>query len=472
MNPETSNRLRTIQDQLIRAAQAWAGGQDYDAALAGELRTEALLIHHAHYCANIPAYRKLAQEEDIGEELDTIAPIKRNLMSTDDIFKSYNQDWLDQRDFERMNGWLGTLYHERVNADMEGVRTIDAWIDRLMAAGITPVYSSGTSGRFSFVPRCDRSWYLFTTAPTCYLGPILMRLGLGSIFQRILMGSATRLLSPATFAGVVKRMGLPGYDGIFLSFRKGNMGIQLVAQELAALFRHTHFLYGIDLSASALRCVTRGARTEEDRNMLTAFTSETVGKKEENYAGVIEQLKRTTQNGRKAFLFGAPYQLKELIELMEAGKEKLSLKKQSVVLFGGGWKSFEGERIERETLAGMISEFLGVPEELIVEGYSMTEINGLMIRCPHGRFHMPPIVEPVILDEELTPLEGNDVTGAFGFLDPFALSYPGSIISGDNVRLVDEACACGFRGPAILQIERAPGREVKGCGGVMASVDA
>ena len=100
----------------------------------------------------------------------------------------------------------------------------------------------------------------------------------------------------------------------------------------------------------------------------------------------------------------------------------------------------------------------------------MTEINMLMLRCQFGRFHIPPLIEPVIFDTELAPREGTDISGAFGFLDPMAVSYPGFIITGDYVHLVDGECRCGLSGPAVTRIERISGTEVKGCGGVMGSI--
>jgi long-chain-fatty-acid---luciferin-component ligase len=107
---------------------------------------------------------------------------------------------------------------------------------------------------------------------------------------------------------------------------------------------------------------------------------------------------------------------------------------------------------------------------MVLEGYSMTEINMLMMRCEHGRFHIPPIIEPVIFNEELEPLEGSALKGAFGFLDPLASSYPGFIISNDYVHLVEGVCGCGLAGPAITEIGRLSGSEIKGCGGIMASM--
>jgi hypothetical protein len=102
----------------------------------------------------------------------------------------------------------------------------------------------------------------------------------------------------------------------------------------------------------------------------------------------------------------------------------------------------------------------------------MTEINAFMLRCDHGRFHIPPTIEPVIFNEELEPVRGTDLRGVFGFQDSLAQAYPGFIISGDEVHFVDGDCPCGLSGPAVTEIGRAHSREIKGCGGIMASLKA
>ncbi len=127
------------------------------------------------------------------------------------------------------------------------------------------------------------------------------------------------------------------------------------------------------------------------------------------------------------------------------------------------WENANGQRLSREQLLALMSENLNLPADRILESYSMTEINAFMLRCDYGRFHIPPFIEPVIFDEELSCVEGRDVRGMFGFLDPLALAYPGFIISGDEVRLVQGECPCGLNGPAVTEIGRARAREVKGC---------
>jgi hypothetical protein len=461
----------TPQMQLIKLAQAWALRQDFDPERARALRRTAILANHSHYLEKIPAYSRLAREEGIGS-LDDVAPIKQRLMLPDEVFKSYDQRWLDRRDFTSMNGWLSDIHHRRVDAEVAGLQSIDEWIVRLSQAGLRLVYSSGTSGMFSFVPRDEMNRRLQRMASTCYLVPLLMHEKLGTLWQRIQVQVGSRLVTPEAFARFSSKAGMRDFDAVFLDFRRGHTGNQELEQELAPLFRRCYFLYDVDLSPEILRLAVRGAQTEEDQKLLDALQQEVVVKKEQNFARISAQITQSVADGQKVFIFGAPFQYKELCEYLAAQHAPLPLRAGSLLLFGGGWKSFTGQRIARDTLVTMIAECFGLPPDRILEGYSMTEINVFMLRCDHGRFHIPPLIEPVILDNELCPAEGPDLHGIFGFLDPLAISYPGFIISGDLVHMVDGDCPCGLRGPAVTEIGRAQSREIKGCGGVMASVAA
>lgn len=463
--------LATTLRELTRTTQAWALEQRVDAGRLRELRRKAILANHAYYLEHIPIYGRFAQEEGIGA-LDDVEPIKRHLMFADDLFKSYDQSWLDERDFGRMNLWLSEIYHRRVDVDVGDVTSIDGWIDRLAQHGVRLVYSSGTSGTFSFVPRSAANLALLRTVSTFYLTPYLLSTKLGNPLQQLLVRLACRLVSPEAFVRASQRAGLSGFDAVFLDFRQGRTGNQSLEQELAPLFRKHYFLYDTDLSPSVLRLATRGPRTEEDREQLLALQEVVVGQKAQNYRRVMGYLRSSTAEGQRVFMFGTPVQFKELCETIAAEGEGLQLNEGSLILFGGGWKSFTGERIPRDVLLALMSENLGLPAQRIMEGYSMTEISAFTLRCDHGRFHIPPFIEPVLFDEELEIVEGSDVRGTLGFLDPLAISYPGFIISGDEVHFVDGPCPCGLGGPAVTEIGRARHREVKGCGGIMASLAA
>jgi hypothetical protein len=462
-------KISHIQNELIATSQSWALNQRFDSSKAIELRRQALLLNHAYYLKNIPVYKKVASAEGIGATTD-IETLKRTLIFPDEIFKSYSQEWLDNLDFARMNGWLAGVYHQPVDVDVREVRSIDDWLECLGTAGIDVTFSSGTSGLFSFVPRDKANRDLLKMANICCLAPLLMNRKIGLSPNNFALKQALKMLSPETLSKVVGKNGLPGFDAFFLGFRQGKMGNQSLMQELAPVFRKHFVLYNTDLRASVLRSLRQAARTPDAQILVDSFQNQVVGQRELNYLRLIEQIKTSIHEGQKTFIFGAPYQFKELCDF--ACHQKITLKKGSIILFGGGWKSFSGEAMQREDLVKKISDCFDLPNESILEGYSMTEISMLMIRCEHGYFHVPPIIEPVIFDDELNPIEGKDIQGVFGFLDPLAVTYPGFIISGDHVHLVDGECRCGLVGPALTDIGRARSREVKGCGGIMGSITA
>jgi hypothetical protein len=469
MVPEPAND--TIS-QLIKLTQAWALRGKFDAEHARRLRRKMILQNHAHYLKHIPVYAKFAQEEGIGQ-INDVEMIKEHLMSTDDLFKSYNQGWLDEGDYISMNTWLSQIFHQPVDADAKGIRSIDEWIKYLEKDGIRLVYSSGTSGNFSFIPRDRINWRLFKTTSTNYLVPLMMYEKVGTFWQQMLVRMGTKLLSPTSFEKMTRKVGATSeYDAIFLDFMNGSTGNQVLERELAPLFRKHTFLYETDLSPSVLRLVTRGPKSDVDREDLRKLQEVVVERKEDNYLKVIDQLKRSTKDGQKVFIFGTTHQYKELCETIACHNLRIALKEGSLVLFGGGWKSFTGERISREELITMMATNLKLPPDRILEGYSMTEMNAFTLRCDHGRFHIPPTIEPAIFNEDLSLMEGDDLHGIFGFLDPLAISYPGFIISGDEVHFVDGDCPCGLSGAAVTEIGRASAKEVKGCGGIMASITA
>jgi hypothetical protein len=291
---------------------------------------------------------------------------------------------------------------------------------------------------------------------------------MGSGHSNKFLQAAIRLMP----AGGLAKIAGNDYDAAFLGFKNGRMGNQVLIRELAPLFHNHYFLYDMDITGTAMRCLRRGARTDDERNMAETLRNKIIGEREENYLRLLDNIGKSGKEGQKMLIFGAPFQFKELCEIMSAYNRKISLKEGSVALIGGGWKSFIGEAISRDSLINKINDTLNLKPEMILEGYSMTETSALTLRCEYGRFHIPPIIEPLIFDEALNPLQGDDIRGAFGFMDTLASSHPGFIISNDFVRMVNSDCKCGLTGHSLLEIGRMPGSEIKGCGGIMGSFSA
>jgi hypothetical protein len=479
--PSTTPSFTAQHEALLLETMRWAAGAPYDAARVRTARRDALRTNHRHYRESIPAYRKLADRAGVGPDapFETLAS---EMLMPDGIFKSYPQSLLDERNFTEMNAWLRTIFHRDLGPATksgekpeQAIDTIDEWLADLGRRGLHAVYSSGTSGNLSFVPRDDYAWTLFREGPLHYAPLLLARRGVVGRWKAPLAALAGRTLSPARFMQVFQRLGLLDFDGIFLNFRGGNQGIQLVGQELAKRVRKAHFLYPTEISATAIRALTRGQAGPKEQRRTDEFLDATVRRKEENYERMLDATRQGIADGQRLMVFGAPYLVKEFCDRTLATGERFKLPAGSVVGYGGGWKSFTGEQLTEPALLELIERALGVTREFVVEAYSMTEIGAIMMKCEEGRFHVPPHLETIILDEALEPVDspdGEDAIGILGVMDPFAASYPGFLITGDNVHRSSRPCPCGLAGDTFLKVGRAAGAEVKGCGGIMATVNA
>jgi len=438
-------QVKELHEKLKNFAGEWAACKNVDMSYGAKLREDILRLNHRRYVDLIPVYRDLASDLGAPQNPD-MEFIAAELASTDDIFKSYNPACLEAGDFTAMTRWLETLHTDTIKIRTDDIDSISGWIARLAEGKVFSTFSSGTTGRLSFVPRDEYNWDSFLNTSSGYIRNL--------------------------FAGL--DMSYENFDAFSLSFKAGNMGVGLVGQRLSLYAVHSYFLYEAEISPDALKVMRKENPAPEEKKALDRYYEMILSRADENFDRIIGRIIESTQEGkRKVKIFGAPFQMKQLCERMIKTGKTIKVLPQSTVSFGGGWKTFEGEKIDREELIGLIKEALGVEDRYIFEGFAMTEMNVSMMRCPGGRYHVPPLIEPVIYDQSLSPMRGKNLTGTFGYLDPFATSYPGFIITGDSVMLVDEACSCGRVGPAIVgEVTRAPGKEVKGCGGIMGAMRA
>ncbi len=443
-NDKELGRLSEIYDELRDITRLWNQGGDWDEDYTRGIREEAVLINHKRYFRSIPAYRTLAEEFNIGEDLTDLEVIKTDLMSTTDIFKSYDPVLIDNSDWEQMTKWLRSIYFNDIPGDFSKVKKLEEWLDKLTEAGLSMLTSSGTSGNYSFVPRDERT-------------------------RGELMNNSITVLQPV-FGELLAN--ITEFDAALLSFKSGSAGVTAVSNGIANMVQNAYYLYDMHMPADAVRILQRGATNDEEKAFVDEFQRVMFTEKDARYEVMLDCIRESIKKGRKILLQGACFQLKELCA-MAVQQGSVILPEGSALLFGGGWKTFEGEKIGKPELLKLVEDAFGLKGDSAVEGYSMTEINTVMSCCREGRFHIPPLMEPIVFDEDLMPMPGAGNTGIFGFLDPFAMSYPGFLISGDQVNLWQGQCSCGRKGYAIDgEIRRAPGKEVKGCGGIMASVKA
>jgi len=137
------------------------------------------------------------------------------------------------------------------------------------------------------------------------------------------------------------------------------------------------------------------------------------------------------------------------------------------VLTGGGWKADEDKRTPEEVFRKKVQEVLGIPQDRYHDVYAMSECSSVFMSCEGHYKHIPPLLVPFVLNEELDPV-GYGKYGRFAFIDPLAEMYPGFIVTGDRVKLLEHCPACGRKGPVLdIEVTRVPGVEGRGCAAVM-----
>jgi hypothetical protein len=344
--------------------------------------------------------------------------------------------------------------------------------------------------------------------------------GLGSRLERLTARAAAGALPAHTFASLADRMHPRRAAAFLLDFESGPSGGQWLGRELGAAFGEYHPLYPTRLPAEALRALARGPRSWPEIGGLRALreglatagltgaagagtggsTTSTLatvlpgafgaagppgrpgvtgapawagmavtpgwaglagaagapgdGERDPFLRRLVGTLRATAGTGQRVFVFGTPYQLLRLVRTVAATGRPVSAPAGSVVLCCGGWQGHGGAAVPGDVLTALVREQLGVPE--LLEAYSMIELNTALLRCHAGRFHVPPLVAPYVLDADLRPVPGRPARGRFAFLDPLARTYPGFIASGDEVTLHGDGCPCGLAGPALTDITRLP----------------
>jgi hypothetical protein len=439
VNDERLETLIPLQRQLLLAAREWSRGEELPPDV-DEIRHEAIRINHLRYGELVPYYQHVARDQGLLGPLE-VDEIVQNLMFPG-LFKTYEPRWLAEGDFTSMTDWLSNVSTLRPGIDPAGLRDLNQWRQRLRSAGIFLSYSSGTSGRMSIVPRDTLSFQALCTNSSAYADP---------------KWSAGPDGAPRPF------------DCLVAGPKGGGMGILGAGVGLARSAARAHFLYDVELPDE----LVQAAPGEAARGALARFLEAAGATDGEHYGRAFDFVRQSIADSRPILLFGAPFQIKWLCEALSRRGERLEAAPGSTVVTGGGWKSFGGERIARAELCRLLERDFGIDRSHFIDAYSTSELNCTLSSCAEGRYHVPPLIEAVVLDEALFGAAGQEGHGTLAFLDPFAVSYPGFVVTGDRARLARGRCSCGLAGWFLDgEIERSPDEEIKGCGGVLASIKA
>jgi hypothetical protein len=405
------------------------------------LQLEALRMRFEQLRDRIPVLTTMADENGITsiDAVDDVVP----LLFQHSVYKSYPVSLLVKNKFTAMTRWLNRLTtHDLSKVDVSGCDSIDSWLDVLDAqTDLRAVHTSGTAGTMSFLPRSVSEWDQMWAAVRC------------GLFQ----------FSDPTGAG--GSHGGEYFDLIWPLYRHGRSAImrmpQMGMKHLLGSEERLHALRPGRMSSDAMLVAARlraaAARGELDHLELSPALRDRRDEFEREQGEMATSLPRFINEtahelaGRRIWLLATWNVLYEIAKAgLDAGLEGV-FAAESLVTTGGGAKG----QVVPDDWEETVSRFTGVAR--IQHTYVMSEITALNKLCEHGRYHFEPWIIPFALDPEdgsALPREGEH-TGRCAVFDLVAATYWGGFISGDEVSLSFDECACGRTTPHVARrIER------------------
>lgn len=348
------------------------------------------------------------------------------------VLKSYPLSLIEKGQYDRLTRWLQRLTtHDLAPIRLEGVRSLDSWIDRLEEHGMIIGHSTGTTGKLSFVPRSQTEWPAWKAA---YFEMLRSLTGVDFLEETI-----------------------PYFTTGYRTGHQMMVKMQyLFAEAGAGGDANRHCLYDYAISADLLSLMGRYRAAEErgelDRLQVDPKLLEeraALVRANANREADLEAWFRTLAEeyrGRRVRIGGGFADLTRLALKAEEQGFGCGFAPGSVLISGGGMKGYKDAPADWEQ---RIKAFLGI--DTMHSHYGMSENMGQAPMCPEGFYHFFPYTLPIVLDDDFVALpRDGEQTGRMALFDFLAETYWGGFISGDRVTIRwDGDCPCGRPNPRI-----------------------
>ncbi len=393
---------------------------------AEEYKFKSIKYAFKYHYENNSFYKKFCKENNVTpEDIKSIDDFGKIPLIPDKFFKSYPSG----KEFAM---WLATIYTgELPNIVVKKNDSHDEIINKFNEAGLVISYSSGTSGRHTFIPRNQRT------------------------FNSAEYGIAKSLIT------MLYPFWEPDMNGYL--FMPNPFKTNVFAGKVCSVYFDVIKDVQVALDREITADLIQAAMQNNLKGRIIRYAMQRENKKMINR--IIDWLRKNYKEGNKIGMVGAPFILYFVMEELEKNGEYFDFGEKGAVGTGGGWKIYEDKRLPVKEFRDKVEKVLGIPPENCLDLYGMVEGNGWMVHCPEGHYlHVPTTYyHAMVLDENGEQVSYGE-KGRFAFLDGLASSYPGFIISGDEVRMLEECPACGRTSPVLEpEVTRAKGDEMRGC---------
>jgi phenylacetate-coenzyme A ligase PaaK-like adenylate-forming protein len=445
MSEEVRQRLQPVippKDQWTPVDEALYGVENLyrvDSEEAQKLRFKAIRYSFKHHYEKNEFYRRYCQTDHISpSDIKEPSDLIKIPFIPDAFFK-------DHPSGEGFVAWLRKISTGKVpEVRLKNNPSFQDVMEALEEQEYTVTFTSGTSGRFSFFPRNRLTWMRQKYSIACCTMEILGRT-LDS--QRIGMQFA------------------PNPSKTFLFIGRGTSAVH----ESLFVKENVHYIINNKITPDSIR-ISKGM-THGLREKLIARVTDYARKGIMNK--FVEQLETFASQDKRMVLGGSPSLIMATINLLEKKGNRLKIGDDTIIMTAGGWKMVTGAPMSDKEFRARLKEAWGVPDENCRDIYGMSECSGLFPDCEGHYKHIPQtFVYPMVLGDDLKPL-GFGQYGRFAFLDALPDSYPGFIVTGDRVRMLESCPVCDRIGPVIeSDISRMKGSDDRGCSAVMGQLMA
>ncbi len=400
---------------------------------AKKQREKAIKQAFKHHYENNLFYNKYCKDRGVTpDDIKTEDDFTKIPMIPDSFFKDYPSEKP-----EEIYKWLyssSSVDLGEYDYNGNSLQKFLGWAEERLKGIVN--HSSGTSGKFSIMFR-DRT-----------------------TFQRLFYMAVKTLLFSTIEPNDDAYFVYPGPSQTYLT-----LGHWVLAGTKIFDDSNKYFLTDRPLTMDLVRLMTSGRARGMKEKMLLILLQRAMKKGQRDLINFMEKLDK---EGRQMVMVTFPFQLFDLIKMLEERGKTLNLgESNSLLITGGGWKVYENKKISEEEFAKMVEDSLGIPPSNYRDVYGMSEMNGLALDCDARYKHLTSWIYPMVLDGENEPV-GYGEWGRFAFLDPAANSYPGFIMTGDRVMLHESCPKCDKTGIVMeSEITRMAGAEARGCGNLM-----
>lgn len=420
--------MESLRQELLDAVlnPAVAYNQDPQELLAKQLKVAQNLFQQRR--EQIPLVGRRAEEAGIQSinRLEDLVP----LLFAHTVYKSYPNAFVEQGRWDRMLQWLNTLSVENtLDVNVDGVKDVDDWIERLWDAGHMVLATSGSSGKCSFLNHTlgDREYkkrhFKYSTA-----WPYAVANADRKVFWLGPIKGPNSAIESGQFSA--QNWGKPGQT------------YHLTDEPLR--------ISDVSRMAAMRKKMAEGSAEPQE---IAAFEAEMQQKSVAGQGALLRLADQILDSRHEPIMVSGMWaqHMTLIARARERGIPDGDFHPQAIIQAGGGIKGVALPDDYKE----QVDRFYG--KVVRPAAYGMTELASLMPRCEAGRYHHAPSLIWLVLDRNgerlLTEADAQDgmVEGRFGFLDLIYEGRWGGLITGDKVTLdFKSRCPCGRHGPTLL----------------------